>query len=341
MISAQDIRNYLSMLLFELPAYIYKLLKRDNSWVYITNRNEKFIPAVQGTGLSLLGDFTTRLRIAAHFPLLSTRLFKKAAAQYPFSLCNEFESVLSPEVSFIIGHRGADKIASLNLVIESIAGQTNKLLECIVVEQSAKPELKNQLPLWVRYYHQPVDESDLYNRSSAFNFGIEKAKADILILHDNDLCIPACYTDEHLKWLSSGYDLVNLKRYIFGLNRRDSEQLLSNKNFTQSYAPDYVLQNAKGGGSLTIKRSAYERIGGYDNRFAGWGGEDNELWQRAQVLKIYPFANLPLIHLWHKPQPDRRGGKHGGGTNTEPLIDELSTISIYDRIKNIQKMQSC
>ena len=116
--------------------------------------------------------------------------------------------------------------------------RTNKSLECIVVEQSATADLKDELPAWVRYYHQQTGESDLYNRSAAFNFGIEQAKADNLILHDNDLCIPACYTDEHLKLLSCGYDLVNLKRYIFGLNKLESSQLLLNKNGVESFSPD-------------------------------------------------------------------------------------------------------
>lgn len=71
------------------------------------------------------------------------------------------------------------------------------------------------------------------------------------------------------------------------------------------------------------------------------GGEDNELWQRAQVLDIYPYANLPMIHLWHRPQPGRRGGQHGGGLHTERLIDELSRLSIYERIENLQRTMPC
>ena len=341
MINLQNLRNYMSMILYELPSYLFKLNGSDRSWMHITNRNEKYIPAVQGTGINMLDDFTSRLRIAGHFPMLSNRLFRKAYQAYPFILNSEIEPCTSPEFSFIIGHRGNDKVRNLNLVLDSIAGQINNSVECIVIEQSAVAELENQLPKWVRYYHQKVAESDLYNRSSAFNFGVDKANADNLILHDNDLLVPACYTAAHLKLLSIGYDLVNLKRYIFGLSEEDSNQILPGKRISQSLTPSYVLQNAKGGGSLTIKRSAYERIGGFDDRFQGWGGEDNELWQRAQILNIYPFANLPLIHLWHKPQHDKRGGRHGGGLYTEKLIDELSAISIYERINNLQKIQIC
>lgn len=219
----------------------------------------------------MLSDFTSMLRIANHFPVLSNRLFKKACEQYPFCFTSKFEPCSSPEFSFIIGHRGRDKIKNLNLVIKSIAGQTNKSIECIVVEQSVNPDLQDQLPKWVRYFHQKVNDSDLYNRSMAFNLGMDKAKASNLVFHDNDLLIPACYADEHLKILNMGYELVNLKRYIFGLNEDDTVRLCSEEHIAQSYSPEYIMQNAKGGGSLTIKKAAYQRIGGFDNRFAGWG----------------------------------------------------------------------
>lgn len=341
MMNVQRIRNLLSTLLLELPAFIIKLYRLENEWMYITNRNEKSIPAIQGPGVSMLGDFTSVLRCAQQFPVMSKRLFIKAFEQYPVTLADEFEPCAGPDFSFIIGHRGADKIKNLNLVIQSIAGQTNKSIECIVVEQSADPQLHNQLPKWVRYFHQQVCETDLFNRASAFNFGVSKSKAKYLVLHDNDLLIPACYTDMHLTHLAKGYDLVNLKRYIFGLNKNDSDALGLHRQPAGSFSPQYVMQNAKGGGSLTITKSAYNRIGGFDNRFAGWGGEDNELWQRAQILNIYPYGNLPMIHLWHEPQHDKRGGKHGGGLYTESLLAELSRISIYQRIQNLREVQQC
>jgi len=337
----QDIRNNLSMLVYDLPNFTYKLNASGKQWLYITNRNERFTPAIRDTGVSMLDDFTSQLKIANHFPALSSRLFKKACAEYPFSFNSQLQSTSKPEFSFIIGHRGNDKIRNLNLVLQSIAAQHGVQVECIVVEQSTQDQARKQLPDWVRYYHQKVDESDLYSRSSAFNYGASKAQADNLVLHDNDLLIPQCYAQAHKKFLEAGYDLVNLKRYIFGLSQVDTRQLESTEHVDLSCSPEYILQNAKGGGSLVIKKSAYAKIGGFDDRFSGWGGEDNELWQRAQILNIYPFAYLPMIHLWHQPQQDKRAGKHGGGLHTEELIDELSAQCIYERINHLTQSQSC
>ncbi len=334
------IRYWLSIILTELPGYQVKLKRPNDDWLYLANRKQISVPAPTGCGLSILGDFTSYLRAPRLFPYLSKSLFQKALNQFEFQFDTARKRCGKPKVSYIIGHRGSDKILHLKLVIASIAAQSYDDIECIVVEQSKHSQLHDQLPDWVDYYHLQVGESDLYNRALSFNYGVEKCQGDYLVLHDNDLLVPVCYTNSHIELLESGFDLANLKRYIFGLTKKNTEQLLNNQNLNKNYTPDYILQNAKGGGSLFITRSAYKKIGGFDERFCGWGGEDNEFWQRAQILNIYPFANLPLIHLWHSPQADKRGGRHGGGRYTEKLLDELSQISIYDRIEFLHATKS-
>ena len=330
-----QLRYWLSIVLTEIPDYWKKLGKSNDDWIYITNRKQKFIPEPGGIGLCLLSDFTSQLRAAQLFPSLSNKMFIKALESFEFNFSTTRQRVKKPNVSYIIGHRGKDKILHLKQVIQSIAAQCVDSIECIIIEQSRYPEVNDQLPDWVDYYHLEVEESELYNRSLSFNYGVQKAKGKYLVLHDNDLLIPSCYTISHLDIHDQGFDLVNLKRFIFGLDSADTQNVLTGKGIESRYSPEYILQNAKGGGSLFITKSGYERIGGFDERFHGWGGEDNELWQRAQILNIFPFGNLPLIHLWHTPQIDKRGGPHGGGQYTESVMDELSKIPIYNRIKSL------
>ena len=70
-------------------------------------------------------------------------------------------------------------------------------------------------------------------------------------------------------------------------------------------APAIIVQNLEAGGSVAITRAAYERVGGLDEGFVGWGGEDNEFWERAQTVSVWPYGYVPLIHLWHAPQPEK------------------------------------
>ncbi len=65
------------------------------------------------------------------------------------------------------------------------------------------------------------------------------------------------------------------------------------------------MQNAEAGGSIALSRDAFHAIGGYDESFVGWGGEDNEFWERAQTRRVWPYGYLPFVHLWHAPQPEK------------------------------------
>ena len=87
-----------------------------------------------------------------------------------------------------------------------------------------------------------------------------------------------------------------------------------------------VLENALGGGSIALSRRVYEEIGGFDEEFVGWGGEDNEFWDRCLTRRIYPFAYLPLIHLWHELQPGKRA-MNGNGLLTAGLTDNAPSDS--------------
>ena len=40
--------------------------------------------------------------------------------------------------------------------------------------------------------------------------------------------------------------------------------------------------------------------------FIKWGEKDKEFWERAQALRDWPYAYLPVVHLWHASQPGKR-----------------------------------
>jgi hypothetical protein len=69
-----------------------------------------------------------------------------------------------------------------------------------------------------------------------------------------------------------------------------------------------------------------------DESFIGWGGEDNEFWERAATLKVWPWADLPLIHLWHSAQP----GKHDASFATAQRYLELAQIDPRERIARLR-----
>jgi hypothetical protein len=242
------------------------------------------------------------------------------------------ESHQRPQVSFIIGHRGRSRLPHLLATLRSIAAQREVALECIVVEQSNEPEVENLLPPWVRYIYTPLPRADMpYSRSWALNVGARAAHGEMLVLHDNDMLIPVDYAKEVFERFKDGYEVMNLKRFIFYLSEADSGAVFYDKEPLARRPPQSIVQNLEAGGSIAITREAYYQIGGMDESFVGWGGEDNEFWERAQTKRVWPYAYLPLIHLWHPAQP----GKLESKRSTAALFEARSAISPAERIAEL------
>jgi len=68
------------------------------------------------------------------------------------------------------------------------------------------------------------------------------------------------------------------------------------------------------GGALVVTRAAWNTLGGYDERFVGWGKEDSDLLTRAYAAGIHVerWAGK-LFHLWHpsdNPQTRAEEAQH-------------------------------
>ena len=106
---------------------------------------------------------------------------KRALADHPIRRLPQPELVSEqPDVSFIIGHRGRERLPHLLATLESIAGQEGTSVECLVVEQDVQAHLLGHLPAWVRYLHTPPPTPNLpYCRAWAFNVGVRQARGAV------------------------------------------------------------------------------------------------------------------------------------------------------------------
>jgi len=336
----------------KIGAVIFDLPRLFKPWVLMRNRNERLIENEAGRGVKCDWQWTSDLYIAKVFPALGRFFMQRALSDYPIVLKNQPEkSSETVDISFIIGHRGLERLPNLLLVLQSIAAQINVSLECIVVEQSLNEEIKTLLPDWVRYIHTSLPRPDLpYCRSWALNAGASQAKGRLFILHDNDFLVPQIYAAELMKEFSKGSEAINLKRFIFYLSKENTEHILANRGqrpisiglgegarnrALSPICPERIVQNLEAGGSVAVSREAYFAIGGFDESFIGWGGEDNEFWDRAQIRKVCPYGYLPLVHLWHADQPDKHysGGR---GRYTGDIFKERMSVPREKRIEDLK-----
>jgi hypothetical protein len=69
------------------------------------------------------------------------------------------------------------------------------------------------------------------------------------------------------------------------------------------------------GGVHVVSRSLWNKVGGYDERFSGWGSEDTAFERACVVLAGYKRINGQVYHLWHPPSADRNPSDPGFQAN--------------------------
>lgn len=64
-------------------------------------------------------------------------------------------------------------------------------------------------------------------------------------------------------------------------------------------------ENVPEGGIAIVPRILYDRVGGYDERFVGWGWEDTSFAQACRVMGGFVQLDGQVFHLWHPISSDR------------------------------------
>lgn len=329
-----SLRLSLGALVHDVPRFLWTMRPGERAagvghWVEMRNRRERLESAPDGLGMRCRWQWTSDLHLARAYPPMARRLMARALHDWPVR-CADAPPVAhaEPAVSFMIGHRGLERLPHLLLTLRSIAAQDDVSFECVVVEQSATPQVAAELPGWVRYLHTPVPEGRRYSRSAAFNAGARMARGRLLVFHDNDMLVPSRYGSELAARHAEGYEVVNLKRFVFYLSAEHSTRVLTDGPPFTGCAPEAVVQNLEAGGSLAVDRAAFDEIGGFDESFEGWGGEDTELWDRALTRRCWEYGYLPIVHLWHAAQAEK--GRGGNGR-----YDELVHVAATERIARL------
>ncbi|MFN6337629.1 MAG: glycosyltransferase family 2 protein [Cyanobacteriota bacterium] len=306
-----------------------------SNYLKIRNRNERLATGPKGIGYVCLWPYTSKLHAPLIWPWLGKKLLNICMTKERFISSETNKEYKHVDISVLIGHRGLERLPHLLTTISYIAGQFDVSLECIVIEQDSEIRIKDRLPAWIRYLHQKSDGNyNTYNRSAAFNYGACNARGRILILHDNDMIIPCSYCRDIVEIVDSGYDAVNIKRFVFYLNQEDTMKALKSSSLRERYCPEYIVQNLEAGGSMGITRRAYFELGGMDERFVGWGGEDNEFWDRCKKLRRWIWGFASIIHLWHRSQPLK---EINDNTNIK-VAQSLIITDLDERIKTLQQI---
>jgi hypothetical protein len=300
----RDLRRRAGALLLDLPS-AFSALRRPEGWVEIVNRIDEVSRSVDPVGIRCHSQNTSSMHVCDMFPSMGRRVLNGVLKSWEFELAKTVAFSQNPTFSFVIPHRGVEREPLLIATIRSIASLPGDV-ECIVVEQDETPKLSN-LPETVRHLHLPhPEENERWHKCFAFNHGVQAARGEIIICHDGDIIVPTRYLEIiRLHLLERQQEVVFPQRFLFYLPQDATDQILrSGELALKGVVPEIVKQNWTGG-TLAITKDAYERVGGFDESFTGWTGEDREFYDRCETLDGWFFGYVPFIHLWHAPQAGR------------------------------------
>lgn len=202
-------------------------------------------------------------------------------------------------------------------------------IEIIVSELSETQQAALSLPAHAQ--HLWTEVSGPFSKAAACNAGVLRARTDVVSLIDADTMV-----DSRSLMLSA--QLIKLSRRLqpvaavrpFGrlvdLDSARSQQVYETgrlpAGLLESGDPSRSLEHIPlAGGILVIDRETYVSLGGMDESFCGWGGEDDAfsaVLQRSGVLTRVLTKEV-AYHLWHARPVEERYGHEGYARNLERL----------------------
>lgn len=282
------------------------------TWKDLCNRHEQIEIDRQTLGRVCQWADSSPLTVSRVFPQVGARLLQHCLRESAVNFNpTKNGASKSPEVSFVLSVRGTGRLPQFLATVRSLLGQQDCESEVVVVEQSWQQEFQKIVPEGVRYIHTPATSPDMpFNRSWALNAGAVHARGRIIVLHDGDYVVPAHFAKEVSQRICGDIQSARLPRLIFYFDQSTSEQIQQSHSLAGVRRVSRIVQNNPTPMALT--KEAYLAIGGHDESFYGWGGEDNEFLDRARTLNHCEGAFLPVFHLWHPEAPNRSGDRNTG-----------------------------
>jgi GT2 family glycosyltransferase len=241
-------------------------------------------------------------------------------------------NTIVPRISCVIPFRDINRKLSIITVLGNIRSQLYPDIEIIMTEEDDFPKATNAEFLPAKYVFTSGQHGAAFNKSKAFNIGVELCTSDWLVLHDADTLAPNNYFKLVGETLSE-VESCHLCNQVLYLNAETTRTVNSTGTIGQplcSHIVDYFE-----GGTIACHRKAYWKIGGFAEEVVGYGCEDNDFYYRLSKTCTWRENRcFDLLHLQH----DRIVGWAEYHRKNKELERRLFELSINDRITRQRQM---
>ena len=215
----------------------------------------------------------------------------------------------------------------------------------IVVEQDIVPQLTEPLPhprCSVLFAYNPGP----FNKAWGFNVGARRFGGPVLVFTDADLIVPELLPRAVTHCMNS-VQVVKPYRQVLDLSPEATQHLRAG----DAKALEQTLHQAKSrtaqgefaplcGGAFAIRQKTFFALGGWDERFVGWGGEDDAFSFKVQRARLstLEFDDVAALHLYHPRSQDSEA-------NPAQYASNLALLERYRRydqpqLERLQEVQS-
>ena len=218
---------------------------------------------------------------------------------------------------FVISSDGLDNdcFERFSNCLQALAHQTigGEIRACIAdySSNSVLPRLDIPQELTTDYVHRPLNAP--FNKPFCINYGykhFECGKSDLFFFSDIDLVYPRGFAERLITKYGKLGDMVCATGLQF-------YQQPEHRLYCAEYAKarDTIHDDIRyEGGCLMISTALFEHLCGYDERYFGWGGEDDDFFMRAGRAGLFIVdESQELVHMYHP------GDRRKQSANTERL----------------------
>lgn len=242
----------------------------------------------------------------------------------------EVEGSSVVRTSAILTYRGdpaGERRANLDAVLAWLAGMHG--VEVIVVEQDSHPRLAAPLAhpgARVIFAHH----AGPFNKAWGLNVGARHATGNALLFGDADVIVPgglsaaAMHCATSMQVVKPYRRLVDLKPEETRVVRERGPDALPPLDATARRDRDAIGERlVLCGGWVAMRRDAFLAIGAFDERFVGWGGEDDAMTMKVELARLSTCELDPgaALHLWHPRSPETTSGHAHYASNLALLAD--------------------
>lgn len=233
-----------------------------------------------------------------------------------------------PEITYVVPFRNVDRNDAIVTVINNIRAQRFPVVHIIMVEQDSKTRISVDDYAPVFYYLAQRLQNPLFNKSIAFNLGVQKTTTSKVVLHDADMLTQGHYTQRVWEILEDS-DACHLGGKVIYTDETSGGKINSDKIVDHEVKCERVVGYFEGG-SLACTVAAYWKCGGLNEDFWGYGCEDCDFYSRLSGHSRWnEDRSFDFLHLWHS----RVSGWHNHHKKNKAIEGELKNLPIIDRVR--------